>query len=180
MDNFILIFTFIMQIILTQSLIVIDKKSVIWDRDGFYGHSLMWIKMTTFKQRKILKYLFYEEKLLDYKTLRVPVWSLIFKSNIYLNIISLIIGFVLSIISLIVGFDFLKAITYGLQSICIMFTLASGVVCLLIVPFIEYIIWKFFIHEDKYIENFIILKVILLYILFQICSIFIMKFFFLS
>ena len=61
-----------------------DKKSVFWDTDDLWGNSFLWIKMTTFKRRKILKYLFYEEKLLDYRTLRVPAWSLILKSNFYL------------------------------------------------------------------------------------------------
>ena len=97
-----------------------DKKSVFWDTDDFWGHSFLWIKMNTFKRRTILKYLFYDEKLLDYRTLRVPAWSLILKSNFYLNIILFIIAAI------------------------------------------------FF---------FIILKLILLYILSQVCSIFIMKFF---
>ena len=110
--------------------------------------------------------MFYEEKLLDYRTLRVPAWSLILKSNFYLNII-------LFIIAAIFFNEYLSAV----QFLSVLFTVSSAVMCLFIIPSIEYVIWKFFIHEDKYIENFIILKVILIYILFQICSIFIMKFF---
>jgi len=143
-----------------------DKKSVFWDTDDFWGHSFLWIKMNTFKRRTILKYLFYDEKLLDYRTLRVPAWSLILKSNFYLNII-------LFIIAAIFFNEYLSAV----QFLSVLFTVSSAIVCLFIIPLIEYVIWRFFIHEDKYIENFIILKLILLYILSQVCSIFIMKFF---
>ncbi len=32
-----------------------DKKSVFWDTDELWGHSFLWIKMTTFKRRKIIR-----------------------------------------------------------------------------------------------------------------------------
>lgn len=150
----------IIQIYVLLAFVSVNKSPTFWNSKQYGG--FLWIKMTTFKRKKILKYLFYNEKVLDKRTLRVPVWSLILKSNFYINIIVLII-------TILFFTEYLSII----QFFCILFTVSSTEVCLFIVPLIEYIIWKFFIHEDKYIEKFIILKIFFLYIIFQTCAIFV-------
>lgn len=146
------------------------KIPAIWEsEDGLWGISFLWIKMNTFKRRKVLKYLFINEESLDYKTKRVPLWMMICKSNIYINIIS----FIATII-------FFSEDAVLFQIMTVMATWGSIVTCVIIVPIIEYLLWRFVFHEERYIERFVILRVIFWYVVIQAASIYISIFIFMN
>lgn len=148
------------QLLLIIAMISCDRKiPVIWEEEAghLWGVSFLWIKMNTFKRKKVLKYLFLSEDNLDYKTKRVPLWAMFLKSKVYINIIS----FIMTII-------FFSKITIWIQTAVIFLTFISLSTCIIIVPIIEYLLWRFIIHKERYIEKFIILRVIFWYIIMQI------------
>lgn len=138
-----------------------SNGKVSWEYDG--GFSTMWVSLRQENHYKLLKLLFYRIETLDIKKLRVPLWSIILKSNFYLQFVLIIIG------ATFTG-DLLFVI--GIVAIFLLFSAAS---CFIILQFVDYLLWRFNGREDKYIENVFSLKVLFIYIIVQLVALLLMK-----
>lgn len=137
-----------------------NSGKVIWERDG--GFSTMWVNLRQENHYKLLNLLFYRIESLDTKKLRVPLWSIILKSNFYLQFVLLIVGTILTR-----DFFFTMAVVGY-------FLLSSIGACFVVLQFVDYLLWRFNGREDKYIENVFSFKVLLIYIIVQLIALLIM------
>ncbi len=168
----IIVFVSVIHFFILYSIIKSQKSPFPWEVDkGFWKQSFLWININNEKRRKLLKYLFFDKKTNTFRDERVPLWHMIVSLNVYLDLFIILIGIVLSII-----FKDIDILLF-LQAVNILFILSSSIVCIFFIPAIEYFLYKFFLYEDKYIqEPLFILKIFTLYIIIQLISSFVMYF----
>lgn len=130
-----------------------------WEDEG--GHSVMWVDMRQNNRYILLNLLFYKIDALDVIRLRIPLWSIILKSNFYLNLILFIVG-----ITFTTDFELIMLVLS-------LFTIYSALVCFTILQLIDYLIWKYICGcEQKYIDNLLSPKVIFIYLFVQLTAVF--------